>query len=364
MDVHQAWDLLQTAGADPLEVARAAETVKAFSDARQISAINQVAEHNPVVFDPSGHPCDPAPAEIACALAWTPATASRRVDLAQELHEELPMVLDALSSGHLDLGKAQEIAHGTVAMTAQGRAALAQAACHYAPTHTRGQLRAWLARHIATIEPEAAEHRRKQARKDRRVWVRPETDGMASLGAYLTAEEAQTCYDSLRLAASNTDGPVDAARADELVARLTGTPADQPIPVQILITPAGHELAGYGPISQTHAHQLCDGTARIRLDKPQPSTQYRPSPTLTRYVKTRDRHCRFPGCRRPAMHCDLDHRTPHPIGATSAANLQCLCRYHHRLKTHTNWKVSAAPHGTLTWTSPTGRTYRSYLEDP
>ncbi len=317
MDVHQAWDLLQTAGADPLEVARAAETVKSFSDARQISAINQVAEENPVVFDPSGHPCDPAPAEIACALAWTPATASRRVDLAQELHEELPMVLDALRTGQIDLGKAQEITLGTVAMTPEGRTALAGGACHYAADHTRGQLRAWLARQIAKVEPEAAERRRKRARKDRRVWVRPETDGMASLGAYLTAEEAQSCYESLRVAASNTDGPVDSARADELVARLTGIGADQPIPVQVLITPAGHELAGYGPISPTHAHQLCDGSPRIRLDKPKPEHRIPPQ-SLPHPIRQGPRPAlplpRLPTPRRalrPRPHLRLAHRNHH-----------------------------------------------------
>ncbi len=64
------------------------------------------------------------------------------------------------------------------------------------------------------------------------------------------------------------------------------------------------------------------------------------------------------------MHCDLDHTIEYPHGPTCACNLHCLCRYHHRLKTHTGWQVRRNPDGSLTWTSPRGHQYRSELEDP
>ena len=65
---------------------------------------------------------------------------------------------------------------------------------------------------------------------------------MATLGAYLSAEEAQACWNALRAAAANIEGGVDAARADTLVALLTGLRAGDPVPVQVIITPAGPEL--------------------------------------------------------------------------------------------------------------------------
>jgi hypothetical protein len=34
-----------------------------------------------------------------------------------------------------------------------------------------------------------------------------------------------------------------------------------------------------------------------------------------------------------------------------------LCRFHHRVKTHTTWTPTRAPDGALHWTSPTGATY-------
>jgi hypothetical protein len=45
-------------------------------------------------------------------------------------------------------------------------------------------------------------------------------------------------------------------------------------------------------------------------------------------------------------------------------NLQCLCRTHHRLKTHTDWQVIHLGQGVLQWISPSGRIYYTTLEDP
>ncbi|MGY1773866.1 hypothetical protein ACI8AX_21815, partial [Blastococcus sp. SYSU D00813] len=47
-------------------------------------------------------------------------------------------------------------------------------------------------------------------------------------------------------------------------------------------------------------------------------------------------------------------------GETSCQNLCCLCRRHHRLKTHARgWVYRMAPDGTLTVTTPSGVTRTS-----
>ncbi|MBC7677741.1 MAG: HNH endonuclease, partial [Pseudorhodobacter sp.] len=50
----------------------------------------------------------------------------------------------------------------------------------------------------------------------------------------------------------------------------------------------------------------------------------------------------------PARRTDLDHRTPWPRGSTSADNLQCLCRHHHRAK-HAVFTVLTDTDGTTIW---------------
>jgi hypothetical protein len=73
--------------------------------------------------------------------------------------------------------------------------------------------------------------------------------------------------------------------------------------------------------------------------------------------------CRFPWCGRAGSY-DLDHITPYQpperAGApdqTSTENLARLCRYHHRVKTHSEWSYQRLPDGDLRWTSPLGETY-------
>ena len=59
--------------------------------------------------------------------------------------------------------------------------------------------------------------------------------------------------------------------------------------------------------------------------------------------------------------CDLDHTIAYPVGPTCASNLKCLCRKHHLLKTFwggaRGWRDEQAPHGTVTWTDPSGQTH-------
>ena len=48
---------------------------------------------------------------------------------------------------------------------------------------------------------------------------------------------------------------------------------------------------------------------------------------------------------------------PQP-GPTQSENLAALCRFHHRLKTHTAWRYRMAEPGVFEWTSPHGHHYR------
>jgi len=85
-------------------------------------------------------------------------------------------------------------------------------------------------------------------------------------------------------------------------------------------------------------------------------------------IVLRDRSCVFPWCTRPARGCDIDHIIAHDHhaaaegrpqpGPTQTDNLACLCRSHHRLKTHTTWHYRMTAPGVFEWTSPHGHRYR------
>ncbi len=94
------------------------------------------------------------------------------------------------------------------------------------------------------------------------------------------------------------------------------------------------------------------------ITRPEPTNAYEPTAAQRRSLHTRDRTCRHPGCDNRAGWADLDHVVPHACGgATDCANLCCLCRRHHRLKTHARgWRFVMDPDGTLHVTTPSGVT--------
>ena len=81
-----------------------------------------------------------------------------------------------------------------------------------------------------------------------------------------------------------------------------------------------------------------------------------------RYLVARDIRCRFPGCRRPARDCDMDHREDWALGGkTDVDNVGAFCRRHHAMKQAAGWTVVQEPGGRLRFTAPSGL---EYTDDP
>ncbi|MGE3285960.1 MAG: DUF222 domain-containing protein [Pseudonocardia sp.] len=166
------------------------------------------------------------PDEVGMALRLSPGESAARVERSGYLDEVLPDVLEAWESGALDAGKVRIIVDATEVLSPEHAAAVAARVLGRAPEQSRGQLRKSVQRAVISVDPEGAEKRHQAARKDRRVTVNAQPEGMASLWAYFTAPDARACFESLtRLARGlGKDDPrrIDVRRADLMVALLTG----------------------------------------------------------------------------------------------------------------------------------------------
>ena len=134
--------------------------------------------------------------------------------------------------GRIDTAKARAIDDATWMLSPELARAVQDRVLPRAPEQTLAQLKAALARAVLAVDPDGAEQRHRQARRDRRVVISPEADGMASLWALLTATQAAGAFTWLtRLARGlGPDDPrsMDTRRADILAALLSGQPVTNP----------------------------------------------------------------------------------------------------------------------------------------
>jgi hypothetical protein len=166
------------------------------------------------------------------------------------------------------------------------------------------------------------------------------------------------------------DHPADAPGSDRAAADPEDTSPSveerRPALADLLLTRriTGTTLAARPQIAVTHPLTgallaLTDATAIRRGDpigRPGQTLAYRADADVDRFVRARDRRCRFPGCRARPRSCDLDHQVPYDRGGpTSPCNLCCLCEHHHRLKTFApGWAMTPMPDGGIRWTMPGG----------
>ncbi|WP_440711531.1 DUF222 domain-containing protein, partial [Herbiconiux sp. YIM B11900] len=154
-------------------------------------------------------------------------------------------------------------------------------------------------------------------------------------------------------------------------------------PQVILTVPAlsllGHteqpaELHGYGPIDPVTARRLTAHAPSVTRWLTDPVTghtlsvgreSYRIPADLRLALTIEDETCRFPGCRRRAQRCELDHVHAWAEGGrTDHGNLASLCPKHHHFKHESDWTVQALPDRELRWTSPIGRVHITEPANP
>ncbi len=175
-------------------------------------------------------------------------------------------------------------------------------------------------------------------------------------------EEAHDADDTAEtVPAAGAAGTAPGGALDRDDDRQRAAPADLLVANQI----AGTALAARPQVAVTHPITGAllalgdDAPALHRGDPigpPGETPGYRPEAALDRFVRARDRRCRFPGCRTRPRTCDLDHQIPYGRGGrTTHCNLCCLCEHHHRLSHQApGWSMTSLPDGGIRWTLPSG----------
>jgi hypothetical protein len=238
---------------------------------------------------------------------------------------------------------------------------------------------------VIAADPDGAADRASEARKASDVQLFGEANEMATLTSYGPAVTMTQIRDRLdararQLKAEGDPRNLGQLRIQALSDAVLGADtsswptvrADVTIDLATYlgVTRTPGELTGYGPIAAETARELtAEAQLRRLVTDPIEGTvidvgrrRYRPTRRQHEIVKAVHQICTMPGCLRPAMHCDEDHRIDYGEGgATSTCNLHPLCRRHHNLKTQKHWRVDQLPDGTEIWTSPLGFTYRKRM---
>jgi uncharacterized protein DUF222 len=352
-------------------------------------------------------------AEVGAAMNMAPMAASRLVSHAEALDTRLPKVAALLADGTVDWRTVQLIIARTELV---GDDLIAQVDELVATRISQWQC--WSRRRIIntvdgivrTVDPEAAKERRASSERDRYISVAAQPDGTAQVRGRITATAA-AAFDrrlsELAMSVCAKDSrTVEQRRADALIALTEGrglpcdcghpecparvTDDSQSHGVRTVLNVIASEatvtgdseqpgyLEGFGVIDADMVRELADSATLQLVEEPtvtpEEAVRYQPSAALERWIRCRDLTCRFPGCDRKAAICDIDHTTPFnhadPTsgGLTVPRDLADYCREHHRLKTfHSGpggWNDEQLADGTIVWTSPTGRTYRTTPDGP
>jgi hypothetical protein len=395
----------QLSGDELLDVLEEVERAKAALEARSQRILARLLD-----LDTSGK--EFVAEEVACVLRLAPTTALARLHQAADLTTRLPRMVEMLDLGQTSFLHLKALAEATRDLDAVDTARAESRLLDRAETSTVGEFRTAARRLAARLDPRTTSQQHSDRLAQRRVERFEDEYGMATVFAYLSADRAAALMASLdSRAGSLVDEPgsertIDQKRADVLAdlgqfrldetvapALDRGVESSEPKAgrarrgggrgpaIQVVValsTLLGYDddpadLSGHGPIPAAMARELAadpTGTWRRLITDTaghviDASRSYHPPPKLREHVLTRDPTCRFPGCRRRAESCEVDHVLPYSRGGRTAGhNLQPLCPRHHHLKHEGGWAARRDDDGTTAWMSPNGRCFDKPPDDP
>lgn len=346
-------------------------------------------------------------AELAARARVSDRSMQRQIDDAVELVEHYPAMLAAREAAQVTRQHLAIVRDAGAALPPEMRAEFDVRALERCLLDSPNRVRAQIEILAQRMHPRSVEERHREARDTRAVRHSPLSEGMSEVCAIVPTviavgiddrltQMAQVVVDERSATPVGTSaeapGPVDTRTMDQLRADLfaqlllAGSPIIDPTAgdgpgvlgtirakVQVVIPAlslAGRgagpaDLVGHSPIDPDTARELAAGTGWWERLVTHPvsgsvlaADGYQRPASLDRWLRARDQHCRFPGCRTSAVRCEVDHTVDYARGgATEHTNLAHLCQRHHSMKQFTAWGVRQLEGGVLEWTSPTGRVY-------
>jgi len=345
-----------------------------------------------------------AVAEFATALGLTSESGRNLVGQSMELYFRLPRIWARVAAGQLAPWRARRIAEQTLPLSFEAATYVDQQLAPFAHKTGPAQTQRTVEEAIARFMPDYAAERRERAAEGRYFAIEHDqvsfagtsrVHGELDLADALDLEDA-VAAGAAELAAFGNDESLDVRRslAVGILARgeqpLDLRPVDPGTRTRVV---KGREVVLYVHLSEdalrSHdpdapvrvenaggqlltAGQIADWCGRtdtakvtvnpvIDLHAHASVDQYKVPDWLAERIQLRNRACVHPFCNRPARRCDTDHIVPYdpdgPPGQTNTENLACLCRLHHRMKTHDGWTYTMLEPGVFLWRSPHGHTY-------
>jgi ribosomal protein L19E len=386
-------DVNSVSGAARVSVLRAHQRQASHYEAAVYSDMSAISDFMIELGDDVPSAEESAAFEIQTALRLTRRTAETELGLAQELKHRLPMVGTALTRGDIDVRRARTVSYGTSHLSGSDARKVVDRVIDRAPQLTTGQLRALIRKLCFTVDPAESKSRYHQALEERRL-VREATEaGTANLMILNAppdlAAEASNLINQIATGLKTADETrtLDQLRTDVALDLLSGRaygPATGKgtIDLHVDLTTLAElndnpgELAGFGPViadiaRQVTEHQqqaewrwnVTDTETGMIVDNG--TTKRRANPRQQRHVQARNRTCITPGCRMPAVNCDLDHTKPWAqTRHTTVDELAPLCRHHHCQRHKYGWTYTPIKGGDYLWTSRLGLKYTTSGRPP
>ncbi len=261
---------------------------------------------------------------------------------------------------------------------------------------TTGQLRHRMQKLCVDANPDSAKKQFKSCYDDRMVVLEPNLSGTANLkGLNLDPVEATVVKqhihnEAMKLKRRGDGRTIDQIRADVFMDLLTGrhlgshssgtsgggVHLDVTIDGLTKLSEQSGDIEGFGPVIADIARQIAHHQIHTEwtwtLRDPDTGlpidggiTRRRPTAAQARRVRAQHRTCVHPGCRMPAVHCDIDHRIPwKERRVTCTGDLAPLCRHHHVIRHTWGWNYRPRANGDRVFTTPLGHRHTTSGHPP